>query len=120
MANLVGLLTARAANAGADIQKAGVQASPRPLRCYCSAETHTWIQKATDISGLGTDSIRWIPCDDRQRLSMSALRSQIEQDRQNGDQPLLVVGTAGSVSTGVVYPLPNLPHFAGSRACGST
>jgi aromatic-L-amino-acid decarboxylase len=111
MANLVGLLTARAANAGADIRKEGIQASPRRLRCYCSAETHTWIQKAADISGLGTDSIRWIPCDDRQRLSLSALRSQIEKDRQSGDQPLLVVGTAGSVSTGAVDPLPELAAF---------
>jgi aromatic-L-amino-acid decarboxylase len=108
MANLVGLLTARAANAPAHIRKSGVQASTKPLRCYCSAETHTWIQKATDISALGTDSIKWIPCDARQRLSLPALRSQIEQDRQDGAQPFLVVGTAGSVSTGAVDPLPEI------------
>ena len=31
---------------------------------YASAETHTWIQKAADLFGLGTDAIRWIPVDD--------------------------------------------------------
>lgn len=111
MANLIGLLAARAARAGADIRKEGVQAVPKPLRCYCSGETHTWIQKATDISGLGTDSIRWIRCDDGQRMSLPALRAQVEEDRQSGAQPLLVVGTAGSVSTGAVDPLPELAAF---------
>ena len=111
MANLVGLLTARAANTSVDIRKGGVQSAPKPFRCYCSAETHTWIQKAADISGLGTDSIRWIPCDDRQRLSLPALRAQVEQDRESGAHPLLVVGTAGSVSTGAVDPLPELAEF---------
>ncbi len=33
------------------------------LRAYCSKETHTWIQKAADISGLGTDAVRWIAVD---------------------------------------------------------
>ena len=108
MANFVSFLAARAAKAGPDIRKAGVQAIAKPLRCYCSSETHTWIQKATDMSGLGTDSIRWIPCDSRQRVNVSALCAQIQHDGAQGDQPFLVVGTAGSVSTGAVDPLPEL------------
>ena len=108
MANIVGFLVARAAKAGADIRKAGVRAIAKPLRCYCSAETHTWIQKAADLSGLGTDSIRWIPCDKRQRVDVSRLRAQVKHDRERGEQPFLVVGTAGSVSTGAVDPLPEL------------
>ena len=31
----------------------------RRLRVYASAETHTWVQKATDIGGLGTTAVRW-------------------------------------------------------------
>ena len=111
MANLVGLLTARATNAGVDIRKGGIQAVQKPLRCYCSAETHTWIQKAADISGLGTDSIRWIPTDRRQRMSLTALRRQVELDRESGAMPLLVIGTAGTVSTGAVDPLPEMAAF---------
>ena len=105
MANLVGFLAARAAKGGAGIRKSGVGAVAKPLRCYCSTETHTWIQKAADVSGLGTDSIRWIPSDNRQRINVSALREQIELDKERGEQPFLVVGTAGSVSTGAVDPL---------------
>lgn len=104
MANFVCFLAARTAKAGAGIRKAGVGSDSR-LVFYASTETHTWVQKAADLFGFGTDAIRWIPVDDRQRLQTAELRRRIESDRSNGDRPFLVVGTAGSVSTGAVDPL---------------
>ena len=106
MANVVCFLAARTAKAGWDVRADGVaRASGQRLRVYGSAETHTWIQKAADIGGIGTESIRWIPTDDKLRMDVSALRRQIEADRAAGDVPCMVVGTAGSVSTGAVDPL---------------
>ncbi|MGB6431692.1 MAG: pyridoxal-dependent decarboxylase, partial [Candidatus Acidiferrales bacterium] len=67
-----------------------------------------WIQKAADISGLGTDAIRWIATDGQLRMDVAALREQILSDMKSGDRPFLVVGTAGSVSTGAIDPLPEL------------
>ena len=61
MANFVCFLAARAARAGWDVRRDGLTGSSRQLMVYASAETHTWIQKATDLAGLGTASIRWIP-----------------------------------------------------------
>jgi glutamate/tyrosine decarboxylase-like PLP-dependent enzyme len=107
MANLVCLMAARAAKAGWNVCEQGIAGeSARQLRVYASAETHTWIQKATDIAGLGTASIRWIPTDAKLRMDVDALRRQIEADVAAGDVPCLVVGTAGSVSTGAIDPLP--------------
>jgi glutamate/tyrosine decarboxylase-like PLP-dependent enzyme len=57
---------------------------------------------------VGADSIRWIPTDDRLRMDVGALRRQLDADRAAGDVPFLVVGTAGSVSTGAVDPLPEI------------
>jgi glutamate/tyrosine decarboxylase-like PLP-dependent enzyme len=109
MANFVCLLAARTAKAGWDVRKHGVsENSGRRLRVYCSGETHTWIQKATDLGGLGTESIRWIATDSKSRMDVSALRRQIEEDIATGDVPFLVVGTAGSVSTGAIDPLPEI------------
>jgi len=109
MANFVCFLAARAAKAGWDIRKHGVsEGSGRKLRVYASVETHTWIQKAADISGLGTVSIRWIATDEKLRMDLGALRQQIESDTAAGDVPCLVVGTAGSVSTGAVDDLPGI------------
>ena len=63
------------------------------------------------MSGLGTESVRWIACDDRQRIDMSALRAQVQEDIDRGDQPFLVVGAAGTVSTGAIDPLRELAEF---------
>jgi len=108
MANFVCFLAARAAKAPWDVRKEGLSHEGRQLVVYASTETHTWIQKAADLFGLGTDSIRWIGTDDEQRMDSSALRRQIEQDLRLGHQPFLVVGTAGSVSTGVIDSLPDI------------
>jgi aromatic-L-amino-acid/L-tryptophan decarboxylase len=106
-ANFIGFLAARTAKAGWDVRKRGV-VSPegQPLRLYASSETHTWVQKAADLFGLGADAIRWISTDQEQRMDLAALRRQIDQDSSRGDRPFLVVGTAGSVSTGAVDRLP--------------
>jgi glutamate/tyrosine decarboxylase-like PLP-dependent enzyme len=111
MANFVGFLAGRAAKAGQQVRTAGVRGLAKPLRCYCSTGTHTWIQKAADMSGLGTDAIRWIACDSRQRIDLKAMRAQVERDRDAGEQPFLVAGTAGSVSTGAVDPLDELAAY---------
>jgi len=94
MANLTCFLAARHARRG--IERA---------RVYTSSETHTWIQKAADMSGIGQEAIRWIPADADMRMDVSALRRQLEADTAAGDAPMIVVATAGTVSTGAVDPL---------------
>ena len=107
VANFIGFLAGRADKAGWNIRAEGMHGgNSRRLRVYVSAETHTWIQKATDMFGLGTEAIRWIPVDASRRMDISLLRRQIEKDREAGDHPFMVVGTGGSVSTGVVDDLP--------------
>jgi aromatic-L-amino-acid/L-tryptophan decarboxylase len=109
MANCICFLTARKAKADWDVRTVGMHTeTSRRLRVYTSLETHTWIQKAADMYGLGTESIRWIPVDEALRMDTSALRIQIQADLAEGDLPFLVVGTAGTVSTGAVDPLPEL------------
>jgi glutamate/tyrosine decarboxylase-like PLP-dependent enzyme/LmbE family N-acetylglucosaminyl deacetylase len=118
MANFVCFLAARAAKAGWNVRDTGMvdpSASGHRLRVYASAETHTWIQKAADLAGLGTSSIRWIPTDLDLRMDTAALRVQIDDDLAAGDRPFMVVGTAGSVSTGAVDPLPVIAAICRER-----
>ncbi|HTS27437.1 MAG TPA: pyridoxal-dependent decarboxylase [Bryobacteraceae bacterium] len=108
MANLTCFLAARAAQAGWDIRRQGVAGGPR-LCVYASRETHTWIQKAADVAGLGTEAIHWI--DGPRGLDLGELQVRYRRDRDEGYHPFLVVGSAGTVSTGVVEPLPELAAF---------
>jgi aromatic-L-amino-acid decarboxylase len=109
MANIVCFLAARQARAGWDVRAVGLHGSEaQQLRVYCSKETHTCVQKAADMSGIGTDNVRWIPT--RGDLSMDTvqLQNQIRADKEAGDRPFIVIGTAGSVSTGAIDNLPEI------------
>ena len=111
MANIVALYAARAA-ADADIRTRGAGgADALRLRVYASAETHTWIQKGADLSGIGTDAVRWISVDAQQRMSVRALREALERDRDAGDRLMMVAATAGSVSTGAVDPIEEIAQL---------
>jgi glutamate/tyrosine decarboxylase-like PLP-dependent enzyme len=112
MANFLGLLAARHAKAPWNLRAEGVGADDRRLIVYASRETHTWIEKAADLFGLGTSAIRWLPTDATQRLSVDELERQIAADRAAGGWPFLVVGTAGSVSTGAIDPLREIAAIA--------
>jgi aromatic-L-amino-acid decarboxylase len=112
MANMLAFLAARNAKAGWDVRAEGNSTKSPQLTAYGSKETHTWIEKAAAISGLGTNAIRWIDTDGTQRICMQALRKQIAEDRKEGYQPFLLVGTAGNVSTGAIDPLAEMADFA--------
>jgi aromatic-L-amino-acid/L-tryptophan decarboxylase len=115
MANFVCFLAARAARAGWDIRREGLTGSHRQLVAYASAETHTWLQKATDLAGLGTASIRWIETDADFRMDVTALERRVAADVAEGHVPFIVIGNAGSVSTGAVDPLPEIARVCRDR-----
>jgi len=112
MANMVCFLAARTAyaeRAGWDPRAKGMSAGDiAKLTLYTSAETHTWVQKAVELFGLGADAIRWIEVDGQQRMRMDRLRERMAEDRRAGFLPFLVVGTGGSVATGAVDPLSEI------------
>ena len=109
MANIVCLIAALRAQAGWDVRAHGVGGGAgMRLVVYASSEVHTWLQKGADICGLGIDSVRAVAVDSSRAMNVSALLRQISEDRERGLQPAVVVGTAGSVSTGAIDPLPEL------------
>lgn len=108
MANFIGFLAARQAKAPWNLKADGLAADHPTLVVYASQETHTWIDKAVELSGLGTKAVRWIGVNAQQQMDVTALEAQILADRAAGAQPFLVVGTAGTTSTGTVDPLATM------------
>jgi aromatic-L-amino-acid/L-tryptophan decarboxylase len=105
MANMIGFMAARTAAAGQESRSAGLAMTAPKLVCYVSAETHTWVEKAADLFGIGTDAVRWIDVDADFRMDVEALRRRIADDVAEGNKPFLVVATAGTVATGAIDPI---------------
>jgi aromatic-L-amino-acid decarboxylase len=112
MANMIALLIASRRKAGADISRRGLWNAGPPMTIYASEEVHMSVAKAADILGLGRDQVRVIACDERQRMRVDSLRTTVETDLREGFRPCCVVGSAGTVNTGVVDPLAELANVA--------
>jgi aromatic-L-amino-acid decarboxylase len=106
MANFVCFLAGRRAMLGEGVRSAGL--GGMPYRIYVSSAAHTWVEKAADLFGLGTDAVRWIPVDPAGRMDPAALRARLAADRTAGESPMMVVATAGTVGTGAVDPVREL------------
>jgi len=106
MANFVCFLAGRRAMLGAGVRSTGL--GGMPCRIYVSSAAHTWVEKAADLFGLGTDAIRWIPVDPAGRMDPAALRARLAADRTAGERPMMVVATAGTVGIGAVDPVREL------------
>ncbi len=108
MANFTAFLAARTAKAPKAIKEDGISNTSDKLTVYCSKTTHTWVEKAAILFGLGTKSIRWIQTTPANQMDEKVLENTIQNDIKHGCKPLMIIGTAGDVSTGVVDNLKNL------------
>ena len=115
-ANLIALKCARDKAAPA-IRDHGANAKTSELVVYSSEQCHFSIDKSVDILGLGRNSLRKIPTDDRFHIRLDALRDRIARDRDDGYVPACIVGVAGTTSTGVIDPLEDLAAVARENNC---
>lgn len=98
--NLIGLAVARNTMAGYDMRREGIFAAPARMVLYASEEIHSSIQKAVELLGLGSDSLRSVPVNDDYQIDLPALEAAIARDREAGHLPFCIVGAAGTTNTG--------------------
>ena len=108
LATLTCIVTAREAHAlkAADFEKTVV---------YVTELTHHCFIKGLHIAGLGECIVRYVAVDAAYRMKADALAEDIENDRQQGLRPWLVVGSAGTTDLGNVDPLDAIADVAGAQ-----
>jgi aromatic-L-amino-acid/L-tryptophan decarboxylase len=111
MASLTALAAARHRvfhDRGINVRKQGSGALS--LRLYASTETHTCVQKALELLGLGSDAIYWIETDGDGRIRLDLLRTAIQSEKER--VPFCVVGNAGTVARGAIDDLNGVADIA--------
>ena len=100
MANLIGITVARYAKSDFDLRKKGMYGSQKRMMVYASTEVHNCANKAVELLGLGSESLRLINVDDNYEIKIDELQQQIKADAEEGLKPFCVIGNAVTVNTG--------------------
>jgi glutamate/tyrosine decarboxylase-like PLP-dependent enzyme len=109
-ATLLALCAARVKALGANVRKRGVAESAK-VRVYAVQGAHSCVAKALEVMGHGHDALAHVPPGDDGAMDITALHHQVAMDRAAGIKPLAVVGTAGTVDTGLFDHLGLLADF---------
>ncbi|MAJ50997.1 MAG: aspartate aminotransferase family protein [Flammeovirgaceae bacterium] len=107
---LVSILTAREKFARFDINNQGF--SNQKLRVYCSAQTHSSIDKSVKIAGIGLDNLVKIPVDDQMALLPHFLEEAIKSDLASNKIPCCIITTLGTTGTTGMDPLDAIADIA--------
>lgn len=75
------------------------------LRVYCSTETHSSIEKAVKIAGLGRANLVKIGVNEHFQMDVTELRQAIERDLEAGLKPACVVASLGTTGCTAIDPL---------------
>ena len=114
-ANLIALKCVRD-RAFPEVIRDGAREGPA-LTIYSSEQCHYSVEKSLDILGLGRGSLRKIATDNRFHIRLDLLKEAIRRDLDEGRRPSGIVGVAGTTSSGVIDPLPELAELASEHNC---
>ena len=80
----------------------------RPLVAYASSQTHSSVEKAAGIAGIGKGNLRLIEVDETFAMRVDRLHEQIRRDHDAGKIPFFVCATVGTTSSNAIDPLPEI------------
>ncbi len=72
---------------------------------YCSTQTHSSLEKAAMIAGIGVDNLHLIEVDENLAMRPGALARQVEADIKAGLKPCFVCATVGTTSSNAMDPI---------------
>jgi aromatic-L-amino-acid decarboxylase len=85
------------------------------LVAYCSTQTHSSVEKAMKIAGMGSDNLRAIPVDGDFAMRADALGQQIVADIRAGLIPCFVCATVGTTSSNAIDPIREIGRICGQH-----
>ncbi len=109
-ATLCALLTAREVVTNYQINESGYSGK-EGFRVYCSTQTHSSIEKAAKIAGIGKNNVVKVAVDEHFAMDAKALDKAIQEDIQSGYTPLCVIAALGTTSSTAIDPIEAMGHI---------
>ena len=91
--------------------------NPPKLTAYISTQTHSSIEKAIKIAGIGTDNLRLIEVDENFALRIDNLKQQIEKDKNEGFRPFFICAALGTTSSNAIDPIKKMGKISKNENC---
>lgn len=114
--NLMGLLLARdhyiKTNYSIDPKMDGLPAEAHKFKVLCSEMSHFSLKKNLSLLGLGQNAVIPVPVDKNYKMDITALQKTIQQQKDLGNIPIAIVGTAGTTDFGSIDPLTEISKIA--------
>jgi aromatic-L-amino-acid/L-tryptophan decarboxylase len=85
--------------------QSNVKGADGSLVAYVSTQTHSSVEKAVRIAGLGSDNLRQIEVDEQFAMRSDRLAEAIAADLAAGRRPCFVCATVGTTSTTAIDPV---------------
>lgn len=114
LANLTALLAARSKMIEKDVWTKGHQ--PKHV-VLVSEEAHYCVDRALRIMGFGDDGIVKIKTDDHFKMDLDELNLSYQENVEEGNHIMAIVGSAPSTSTGAIENLNGIASFCQEKNC---
>ena len=111
---LTAIIAARERATKFQSNKTGIQ---QKLVAYISTQTHSSLEKAIKIVGVGSENLRMIEVDEKFAMRTDLLEEQIQKDKAAGLTPFFICAALGTTSSNAVDPIAKIGEIAGKENC---
>jgi aromatic-L-amino-acid/L-tryptophan decarboxylase len=111
---LTAVIAARERATNFESNKSG---SRQNLVAYVSTQTHSSLEKAIKMAGIGSNNLRLIEVDENFAMRPQMLEQQIGEDRKNGFIPFFVCATIGTTSSNAMDPVRMIGEICQKENC---
>lgn len=111
---LTAVIAARERATGFSSNEKGIE---KKLTAYISTQTHSSIEKAIKIAGIGRENLRLIDVDEKFSMRPEQLKKQIQEDKTAGFTPFFICAAMGTTSSNAIDPIAAIGEIAQDENC---
>ncbi len=111
---LTAVIAARERATNFEANKKGVRQN---LIAYISTQTHSSLEKAIKIAGIGKENLRLIEVDETFAMRPEMLEKQIQKDKKEGLIPFFICAALGTTSSNAVDPIRKIGEISQRENC---